>query len=711
MTGSNTETGNASLNNSPNQSFAASNHDSATPEGSEPPLVFQLPLGPDQAFIGRESDLKALAAILLPSESENRGPQSNRGAAIIHTGQGGLDLGGTGKSQLAAEFCLRYGQFFQSVHWINAARGELEVEIARSGATLKLQTWSDKTAEQARLTYSAWVQGAPRLVVLDDPIYPAATGPLLNSLPENVRVLVTARQGGWQGKLGLREYVLNGLTPEIGRQLLRKAAPHLEYEPDDALDTLGKRLGWQPLALKLAGGYLHATLQTRLDTLGQDDTNAILTALYKLCWQQLANEEEITPQRLLLICSWLAPNEPLPLDLLASALGVGTETHLLPALKHLYRMGFLGCDDANHYHIHARLAEFIQRQPDAAASNEALDAAANAAIRISHSLSQPADISPYRVHLETLATAAERRELDAAKTLYSEAGYYQSKFAEYERARTSLGKALILIEKISGLENTEYTENLNNLGSVLHKLENHEGAKKCFEQAIIMDQKILDKNDPAIATGHNNLGQVLLDMNNPEGALLHLEKAVEINTVQLGEEHPLVASGYYNIGVVLHAVGDLPRAKAVLERVLAVRKSILCDLHPDVADSHHSLGMVLQNIGDLPGAKTHYEQAASIWDAVLGPDNLQSAIACTSLAGILHVTGDHSGAKAHYERSLQIFEAALPPDNQQIRDVQLQLELLKQGLTYPELLQKMEGGEDLPDELLALMDKFFGRND
>jgi tetratricopeptide (TPR) repeat protein len=714
MTDSHLEINNTSLKSHKlhNSSYAPTSLPAAgiLPKRGQLPPGSHMPLGAAQIFIGREENLKALAAILLPSNMASWDSMPGHGAAIIHAGPGALDLGGTGKTQLAAEFCQRYGRYFQSVHWINAARGEIKVEIARNGAALELQSWSSKTSEQSRLTYTAWANGAPRLIVLDDPIYPGAVGPLLNSLPKNVRILVTSRQGGWQDKLGLVEHALDVMTPSEGRRLLHKMAPRLEKESDEALNRLGEGLGWLPLTLRLAGGCLNEhndlPLQTYLDAQLQDDSTDLLASAFDLCWQQLAGKTNVTARRLLLACGWLAPNEPLPLDILSSAFGENTDMNL----ERLYRLGLLSRDHNSHFLIHPRLAELAQQQ-HTTDGDEALNAAATEMVRISHSLAQPADILPYRVHLETLATAAEHRELEIAKTLFSESGHYQSKFAEYERARNSLAKALTFIEKVSGLENSEYTECLNNLGSVLHNLENFEGAKKCFEQAILMDQKILGKDDPAVATGHNNLGQVLLDMNNPDGAILHLEKAVEINAKQLGPDHPYVASGYYNLGIVLHAIGDLPRAKSLLERVLAVRKKILGDSHPDVAQSHHSLGMALQTIGNLHDAKMHYEQAVSVWEAALGPDSLETAAAITSLAGMLHVTGDLSGAKAHYEQALRVFEAALPPENENIRDVQLQLELLKQGLTYPQLLQKMEAGEDLPDDLLDLLDDLFGDSD
>ena len=49
-------------------------------------------------------------------------------------GAAATGIGGIGKSQLAVEFCHRYGRFFQGVHWIQANQdilAEVRYELAR----------------------------------------------------------------------------------------------------------------------------------------------------------------------------------------------------------------------------------------------------------------------------------------------------------------------------------------------------------------------------------------------------------------------------------------------------------------------------------------------------------------------------------------------------------------------------------------------------
>jgi hypothetical protein len=85
-----------------------------------------MPLRRNPLFVGRREDLRALAS-------------SIRSGAVGAIGQiaAATGLGGIGKTQLAAEFVHRYGQFFAGgVCWLNFAEpASVAGEIARSGGS------------------------------------------------------------------------------------------------------------------------------------------------------------------------------------------------------------------------------------------------------------------------------------------------------------------------------------------------------------------------------------------------------------------------------------------------------------------------------------------------------------------------------------------------------------------------------------------------
>jgi tetratricopeptide (TPR) repeat protein len=160
--------------------------------------------------------------------------------------------------------------------------------------------------------------------------------------------------------------------------------------------------------------------------------------------------------------------------------------------------------------------------------------------------------------------------------------------------------------------------------------------------------------------------------------------------------------------MALFDVGNLERAKVELTQALAIRQNIYGDLHPSVAESHHGLGMVFQTIDNITEAETNYRQAIKIWENDKKPENIQLAASYTNLGGILHVKGDYSDANVYYLKGLEIFEACLPANDKTIRDLRLQIKLLDHKISMPELLEKMESGENLSPELISLLDEIFG---
>lgn len=411
-------------------------------------------------------------------------------------------------------------------------------------------------------------------------------------------------------------------------------------------------------------------------------------------------------QTILMTSSWLAPNEPLPIDLLKTVATVGQEAELVQSLNYLVSMNFLE-KVGNEFVITPKIGAFIQEIADKNEQDDLLQTTSRVMHAIVHSLDKVGDFQPYANHIEKLAQHGQIHKIAVSGLLFGLLGRYKLQINEFEEAVKFIKRALLIVEKVSGVESAEHTENMNNLGTALHRMGRFEDAKKCFEQTILIDKKILGKKDPAVAIGHNNLGQVLIDMNVLDGAIIHLEKALEINIDHFGKEHYMVASGHYNLGMALMAIGDFPRARAQLELALAKRKKNFGNDHPDVAEAHHGLGMILQTIGNAPEALDHYNEAVRIYEAE-NKGNLKLAASYTNLGGVLHVQGGIDQARSYYQKALVIFEAGLPADDKNIRDLRLQLQLIEHGMTMADLLDQLEAGAELPEAILKILDESFG---
>ena len=415
----------------------------------------------------------------------------------------------------------------------------------------------------------------------------------------------------------------------------------------------------------------------------------------------------LTPalQKILLVCSWLAPNKALPMDFLKNVVD-STAEEITSQIEDLSSKGFLTpLEDG--FEISTELINLVHKNTDKKILSDSLSETTKSVLSTIQNIENLDMYQVFFPHVEELAQHAQTHKKGVAGLLLVELGHYLFKKGDYKASVKYFKKGLITIKRVLGSDSPEYTANLNNLGSTLQRMGAFEEAKKCFDEAIIIDQKIFGKNDPVVAIGHNNLAQVLLDMNSIDGALIHFEKALEINREKLGDEHPNVASGFYNMGIALISIGDYPRARAQLELALMKRKNIYGEVHPEVAEAHHGLGMILQTIGNIPGAIDHYQQAVQIWEAVGMGDHLKTAASYTNLGGVLHVNKDWDAAKENYEKAIDIFQKFFSDDDKNIQGLMFQLQLIPHKISLPELMEKVEAGEKISPELVSILNKMY----
>jgi hypothetical protein len=138
---------------------------------------------------------------------------------------------GYGKTQLAAEFVHRYGQFFSGgVFWLSFAdAAAVTAEVAACGGMglIDRPDFSElKLEDQLRLVLAAWQSPLPRLLVFDN----CEDEALLNDWRPptgGCHVLVTSRHAEWDAALGVQALPLDVLPREESIALLRKLRPDL----------------------------------------------------------------------------------------------------------------------------------------------------------------------------------------------------------------------------------------------------------------------------------------------------------------------------------------------------------------------------------------------------------------------------------------------------------------------------------------------------
>ena len=209
-------------------------------------------------FIGRERDMAQLVNLLVPTSTagETAAGGETKPPVVILTG-----LGGMGKTQLASEFVHRYGQHFPGgVYWLRFEDPDgIPAEVATCGSLMNLSPIYYALSEEDRVhkVRDAWHAPISRLLIFDN----CENQQLLHHwLPKTggCRVLVTARRGEWDPSFGAAIYPLDVLYRYESQTLLHKISGY-EEEMAHIFDQIAAELGDLPLALHLAGTYLHTT--------------------------------------------------------------------------------------------------------------------------------------------------------------------------------------------------------------------------------------------------------------------------------------------------------------------------------------------------------------------------------------------------------------------------------------------------------------------
>ncbi|WP_381155686.1 tetratricopeptide repeat protein [Streptomyces iranensis] len=492
-------------------------------------------------------------------------------------------MGGCGKTAVA------HALFTEAVHdqariglWVNASErlslrtGMLAVAADRGAGPGELAAAHSGQRAAADLVWHHLDRSPERwLLVIDNADDPAilVEGGWLRASPRGT-VLVTTRYGTSRAWRNAFLHPVDVLPTEDAAQVLCDLAPHAGTPA--AAEQVAIRLGCLPLALTLAGSYLHHQLleswsmdeyRTRLedDPIGLIDRGAALDSgrsesrhLVSRTWQlsldALADQglPEATTLLRLLSC-WSA--DPLPLTVLAPASLGGTglldSARVEPALRGL---------------IDHSLATIVSAPPGADGERPVRCVQVHGVLLDSISSGIPAD------QRATLAEAAASL-LEAA--LPAEAG-----------SGGGDGYVALLVPHVAGL---------------LRRVDGG-AVDQVVDLAVRLSERIHENGDYA-------------------AALALAEEAAGAGEQVLGTEHPLTLSALQRTGRSLFRLGRIAESEDVHSRVLRVRERILGPDHPDTLESCHGLQQPLFRMGRKDEALALLRRAADGRRRVLGVDD------------------------------------------------------------------------------------------
>jgi tetratricopeptide (TPR) repeat protein len=660
------------------------------PEPAPLPPGSRMPMGRNELFVGRTDELRALAEAL-----------QVQGTAAIGQAAAATGLGGTGKTQLAAEFAHRYGQFFSGgVFWLGFADpASVPAEVALCGGPEHLGLWSvdaaPDIATQVAMMRRVFAEHVPRLLVLDN----CEDEELLEAWrPRSggCRVLVTCRRRAFSPHLGVRTMALDVLPRADSRALLRSLDRDHRIDPaDDAtLDAICAELGDLPLALHLAGSFLaryrgivtpaaylaqlrdrallgHPSLQGRGATRSPTGHDLHVGRTFALSWDRLdpANTVDAMARALLQRAACLAPGEPIPRALLVATLGLAEDDPdaalaCEDALHRLLDLGLLDAPEPGTYSIHRLVIAFVQQvDADHAAARGAVEQALlDEAERVNDS-GYPARLLPWQPHLRTIINTVRACEDERSAHLYHELGRHLRAIGDYRDARPYCERALAICETQLGPDHPLTAGSLNNLGALLQAQGAYAEALPLFERALAIREKQLGPDHLLTAASLNNLALLLWNQGAYARARPLYERALLIRERRLGTEHPLTAMSLNNLGALLQDQGAYAEARPLYERTLAICEKRLGPEHPSTATSLNNLASLLKAQGAYAEARPLLERALAIHEKQLGPEHPHTAATLSNLASLLEIQEAYADARPLFERTLAIREKQLGPDH------------------------------------------------
>ncbi|VAW33426.1 hypothetical protein MNBD_CHLOROFLEXI01-4938 [hydrothermal vent metagenome] len=634
-----------------------------------------VPLRRNGDFTGREEKLRAIASHL-------RTPTASSPPVIAVTGMGGL-----GKTQLAVEFCYRYGRYFSGgVYWMSFAdanniAAELSIIGGQRGMGLYREADQLTLADRVDQVKRAWQEPIPRLLIFDN----CEKEMLLSKwLPVTggCRVLLTSQRGIWSPELGVTQLPLPVLHRAESVTLLQKLVPHLNKTVAKAI---AKEVDNLPLALHLAGSFLRryqqispsrylAQLQSQSSlqhpSLQGHGTQHSPTAhklhvarTFEINLAQLDPDDEVdrVARQLLARAACFAPGELIPRTLLLTTVlreheGIMAELLANDGVNRLVTLGFLAQQGHTHLSMHRLLVTFTQQ------TVRELD---NAQADVEKSLIKALDEQRFGYwqlatlpfspnHILHIMHAALAHATSQAAQLVTLWGCHLRDVGLFTEAEQFLCQALRIHEQTVGQHHLDTAQSLGLLGNLYLRMGNMQLAQTYCEQSVAIIENLPQNCSPQLAQGLYQLGTIKMAQSWFEQGELYLTKALAIWKQIYGYDPIEMSKQRLNLGVLYMRRGDYKKAHTIFERILATVEEHIDSQHQFMAIVLTYLADICFFLGDEERAFTLMKRALSIHEETAGATHLTTAYSLNDWGWLLVMKGDLAEAQPYLERALEI---------------------------------------------------------
>ena len=650
------------------------------PEPGPLPPQSILPHGRNNDFMGREFSLLFLAQHLLPWESQS----SSSPPITAVTGMGGL-----GKTQIAVEFCYRYGRFFPGgVFWLNFSKAEnVADEVAMVGSERGLGLFRDtdnlRQADKVGRVVKTWQEPIPRLLIFDN----CEEMELLKKwapVSGGCSVLLTSLRSNWARELNVIERQLPVMDADESVRLLQKLVPELaEVDASQIADELG----CLPLALHLSGSFLrryrqitagqyltqlrdktlldHPSLHGRGTDLSPTGHELDVARTFAINWDQLKAEDETDAiaLKLLACATQFAPGESIPRDLLSATVVSDKEDgmQILMAedgLARLIALGFIRANEATTLSLHRLVIAFVLSMlPDVAEVQTAVAQTIWGHIQAQWGNGAVLDklvVPP--AHVKYIMEVELAKETGQAVHLAHAWGRHLMDIGDFASSRIYLEKALALCEKVYGSNQSETADILIDLGTLTWYSDSDQAAWPHYQRAYIIYKQLYGTVHFKIANSLTTLAILDSRAGDFDSAIAKYQRALAIYEQVLPADDQIVGLTLNNLAEVYRRMGEYQVALTHYQECHRIRRKMWPDDHPRILTTISSMGMVYFRMGDYQSAHDYFLQALKGRQERLGEDHHLTALSLSNVGAALGFLGRYQESLSHLKRALDIRE-------------------------------------------------------
>ncbi len=606
---------------------------------------FYVPYRPkgDQV-IGRETALDQVRRQL------SAGKRTSIGQAAVFQG-----LGGLGKTQLAVEYAYHYrDRYPNGVIWLTA---DQDIDAQLTDLAVKARWIVPESEHRYKLDIAKHRlrSYSDCLIVFDNLEDIAAIRDYLPEAPAEPHILATSRTE----QPDFVYVPIDLLDPGQSLQLLVQEAGREPGEEAEwaAAREIADRLGGLPLALELAGAYLHRrplgwgeylnllrhglkdALPGRLSSLTRHEAD--LYSTLQISAQVFAEEPRLL--EVLDLLTWSAA-APMAVDLMAAllqlqshqltgALGLGVALRLLQRTP--------GSDA---YAIH-RLVREVRREQRPL--GEQADWAAELCRRIGDWFEalrrEFVNLPRYEAALDHLREwhdhALSLAPLQASRLSWLQAypSYHRGQYKEIERL---IGLARSEYERTDCQDRALWAHLLSDQGYAADALGKPKLSLELAEQALAIRREIHDEKHPDVAMSMRNLAASVVNLGNPKRALALAEQSLATYRDLHGENHLDTAQALHAVADIANKLGDSRRALILAEQALAIRRELCGESHPDIVGSLHGIAYILYTLGEPRRGLESAREELALSRGIYGEKHPQTALALGDVAGAENALGN-----------------------------------------------------------------------